>query len=55
MEQFIYWINRLVVWSMICQEMVKNVDQCFPKAQDDIKRFVLYLQLKDIRFKFIKE
>ena len=40
MEQFIYWFNRLVVWSMMCQEMVKNVDHCFPKAQDDIKCFV---------------
>ena len=29
----IYLNNQLVVWSIKCQKMVKNVDHCFPKSK----------------------
>ena len=50
-----FLINRLVVWSIKCQKMVKNVHQCFPKPKMTSSNVLFCPQLKDIQFTVIEE
>ena len=47
--------NGLVVWSLKCQKMVKNVDQCFPKPKMTSSNVLLCPQLQDIQLTVTEE
>ena len=32
---------EILVWFIKCQQMVENVDQCFPKAHDDVLKCLI--------------
>ena len=42
-------------WSIKCQKMVKNVDQCLPKPKMTSSNVLFCPQLKDIQFTVIEE
>ena len=45
----------LVAWSMKCQKMVENVDQCFPKPKTTSLNVLFFPQPKDIQFTVTEE
>ena len=46
----IFSINQSVVWSVKCQKMMKNVDQCFPKPEMTSSNVLFCPQPEDIQF-----